>query len=195
MGTFKNVVWPCITVIVICVAWLLINSDKVVDNVNTFKKWYGSSKALEGVWNNSTEGDLDPPKWLSDQKDSMEIRLTVENSLVDGTIITGKLRKLIPWDYVLLEGKKRILQNTLDVEAFDFIGGKRVSFGRFKIHLDGDKLIVDNLESNFHFFPESAALIKVSSIAFPELSHGDDRQGNKNPPKIIPDKNQVNSYQ
>ena len=186
MKVFRNVVWPCLTVVVVCVAWLLINSDKVVDNLTTFTKWYGSSKALEGVWNNSTEGDLDPPKWLSEQKDSMEIRLTIDDSRVDGTIITGKLRKLIPWNYVLLQGKKRALQNSLDVEAFDFVGGKKVSFGRFKIHLDGEKLIVDNLDSDFHFFPESAALTKISSIAFPKLSHGEDGQRDKSPPEITP---------
>ena len=125
----------------------------------------------------------------------MEIRLTIDNSLVDGTIVTGKLKKLIPWDYVLLQGKKRVLQNSLDVEAFDYVGGKKVSFGRFNIHLDGDRLIVDNLESDFHFFPQSAALSKVSSNAFPELSHGEDRQRDKNPPNITPYGNKVNSDQ
>ncbi|WP_213715722.1 hypothetical protein [Cedecea lapagei] len=202
MSVIKNIIWPCITVIVICVAWVLINADKVIDNIDKFKSWHGSSAALEGRWNNSTEYDLDPPSWLVNQKDFVEVRITIENSRMDGTITSDALKKVIPFEYVLLEGKKRAFRDTIDAEAFDFIGGKRVSFGRFLLTLKGDALIVDALDDVDHVFPKESMLIKKSKVAFPGLKkmdseeeHGDEHEQPpifRSNPDQIDGKNQKN---
>ncbi len=127
MRFFKNTAWPCITVIVACISWVLVNGDKVVDNVHAFQTWYGTSKALEGRWNNSTEYNIDPPEWLTNQKDFVEIRITLKDSVVDGTISSEKLRKIFPYDYVLLTGEKRGFRDTLDAYAFDYVLGKKTT--------------------------------------------------------------------
>ncbi|MCW9581288.1 hypothetical protein ORL26_18075 [Raoultella ornithinolytica] len=171
MSTFKSVVWPCITAIAVSLAWVLINADKVIDNIDKFKSWYGSSAALEGVWNNSTEYDIDPPEWLKNQKDNVEIRLTIKDSVIDGTIGSGKLKELTHYfDYVLLTGKKRSFRDTLDAYAFDYVLGKKVYFGSFTIHRDGEKLIVKANKEAQSFFPEESILIKDSDVAFPNLN-------------------------
>lgn len=169
MSTFKNIIWPCVTAIVVCMAWILINADKVIDNIDKFKTWYGTSASLEGVWNNSTEYDIDPPEWLKNQKDYVEIRLTIKDSIIDGTIGSGKLKELTHYfDYVLLTGKKLSFRDTLDAYAFDYVQGKKVHFGTFVIHRDGDKLIVKASKEAQEFFPEEAMLIKKSDVAFPK---------------------------
>lgn len=167
MENFKNIVWPCITAIVISLSWVLINGDKVIDNIDKFKSWYGTSSALEGVWNNSTEYDIDPPEWLANQQDSVEVRLTIEDSVIDGTIGSGKLKELTHhFDYVLLTGKKRGLRDTLDAYAFDYVLGKKVHFGSFIITREGDRLVVKADKNAQVYFPEESILIKKSDVAF-----------------------------
>ncbi|HGM6972328.1 MULTISPECIES: hypothetical protein [Serratia] len=187
MNTFKTIVWPCITIIVVCISWVLINGDKVIDNIEKFKVWYGSSAAMEGIWDNSTEGDIDPPLWLTNQNEFVQVRLTVKDSILDGTISSENQRKHIPFDYILLTGKKRPFRDVIDAEAFDYIGGKRVSFGKFTISIEGDALAVESLSDSQTFFPKKSMLIKQSTIAFPELSENDsskqDGNKDKNPPK------------
>lgn len=170
MSTFRSVVWPCVTIIVVSISWVLINADKAIDNIDKFKSWYGTSTSLEGIWNNSTEYDLDPPEWLTKQKDKVELRLTIKDSVIDGTIGSDELKERTHYfDYVLLTGKKRSFRDTLDAYAFDFVLGKKVYFGSFTIHRDGDKLIVKADEDAQVFFPEESILIKKSDVAFPEL--------------------------
>lgn len=174
MENFKNIVWPCITAIVICLSWVLINGDKVIDNIEKFKVWYGSSAALEGVWNNSTEYDIDPPEWLTNQQDGVEVRLTIKDSIIDGTIGSGKLKELTHhFDYVLLTGKKRSFRDTIDAYAFDYVLGKKVHFGSFTITREGDRLIVKANEDARTYFPAESILIKTSDVAFPSIISND----------------------
>lgn len=168
MNKLKTI-WPYITIIFAAVAWVLVNSNQVVDNYNSFLKWYGTSPALEGRWNNSSEGDLDPPTWLTSQKDFVETRITIDKSQLDGSITSGALKKVIPFDYVLLTGKKRAFRNTIDAEAFDYIEGKRVSFGYYTISLSDDVLTVIANNDGNPFFPRESKLIKRSNIAFPPI--------------------------
>lgn len=196
MRKFRSNIWPYIAVLITGLSWLAINSDKVIDNYNSFTKWYGSSKSLEGIWSNSFEGDIDPPEWLTNQPDSMEVRLSIDKSLVDGTIITGRLRKLVPWEYILLEGKKHPFQNTLDVDAYDYIDGKKVLFGRLSISIDDNKLIIDNLDKDeTSFFPKTTYLVKVSEVAFPELANKKNSKDDEDPPILIPKPDGIDSQQ
>ncbi|EAP6364773.1 hypothetical protein EI752_13255 [Salmonella enterica] len=174
MERFKNIVWPCITAIVISLSWVLINGDKVIDNIEKFKVWYDTSAALEGVWNNSTEYDIDPPEWLTNQQDEVEVRLTIKGSIIDGTIGSGKLKKLTHnFDYVLLTGKKRSFRDTLDAYAFDYVLGKKVHFGSFTITRDGERLVVKANEDAQRYFPAESILIKKSDVAFPPITPKD----------------------
>ncbi|QHP55025.1 hypothetical protein EH203_14960 [Pectobacterium carotovorum subsp. carotovorum] len=171
MGIFKGVVWPCITIIAICITWALVNGDKAVDNINNFKKWYGSSVTLTGTWNNSTEYDMDPPEWLESQSEFVEVKITISDSVVDGTITTTKLAKILPFDFVLLTGKKKPFRNVIDAEAFDYIGGKRVSFGKFMISDDDGRLLLETKSSPGNLFPVRALLQKKDSDPFPEQNN------------------------
>ncbi|EAA0985266.1 hypothetical protein DT183_00320 [Salmonella enterica subsp. enterica serovar London] len=186
MRFFKNTAWPCITVIVACISWVLVNGDKVVDNVHAFRTWYGTSKALEGRWNNSTEFDIDPPEWLTNQKDFVEVRITLKNSVVDGTISSGKLRKIFPYDYVLLTGEKRGFRDTLDAYAFDYVLGKKIYFGSFVLSREGERLYVVADETAQKYFPKESILLKVSDDAFPNLKNdklsNEKSETNENPP-------------
>lgn len=187
MNVFKTIVWPCVTIIVVCIAWVLINGDKVVENIDKYKEWYGSSPTMEGIWNNSTEYDIDPPAWLANQKEFVEVRITLKNSVLDGTISSSELMKHVPFEYILLTGTKRAFRDTIDAEAFDYIRGKRVSFGKFSIRTDGNALVVESLDTSRSLFPEKSMLIKKSDVAFPELNEENSTEQNsknhKNPPK------------
>ncbi|WP_209732081.1 hypothetical protein [Cronobacter sakazakii] len=186
MRFFKNTAWPCITVIVACISWVLVNGDKVVDNVHAFQTWYGTSKALEGRWNNSTEYNIDPPEWLTNQKDFVEIRITLKDSVVDGTISSEKLRKIFPYDYVLLTGEKRGFRDTLDAYAFDYVLGKKNYFGSFVLSRKGERLYVEADETAQKYFPKESILLKVSEDAFPNLKNdklsNEKSETNENPP-------------
>ncbi|WP_105537559.1 hypothetical protein [Cronobacter turicensis] len=186
MRFFKNTAWPCITVIVACISWVLVNGDKVVDNVHAFQTWYGTSKVLEGRWNNSTEYNIDPPEWLTNQKDFVEIRITLKDSVVDGTISSEKLRKIFPYDYVLLTGKKRGFRDTLDAYAFDYVLGKKNYFGSFVLSRKGERLYVEADETAQKYFPKESILLKVSEDAFPNLKNdklsNEKSETNENPP-------------
>lgn len=199
MRFLKNTAWPCITVIVACISWVLVNGDKVIDNVNAFQTWYGTSKALEGKWNNSTENDIDPPEWLSNQKDFVEVRITLKDSVIDGTISSGRLKKLYPYDFVLLTGEKRSFRDTLDAYAFDFVLGKKINFGSFVIYRDGERLYVDADETAQQYFPKRSILLKKTDIAFPEIksdkSGSEEGEADKNPPIRGVTPNQVDSNQ
>lgn len=179
MRTFRRKVWPYVTVIVACVAWMLVNTDKVVDNISLLHSWYGESSSLEGQWSNSIEGHLEAPDWLSSQSELVELRLTIKDSSVDGTIMSGRLKSLIPFEYVLLGGSKRMLRNTLDAYAFDFVSGKRINFGSFIISLDGERLVIDADEAAQNYFPKQSILIKTSNTAFPELETRDESGDDK----------------
>ncbi|PIJ47878.1 hypothetical protein BL250_17885 [Erwinia sp. OLTSP20] len=186
MRFLKNTAWPCITIIVACVSWVLVNGDKVVDNFHAFQAWYGASKALEGIWNNSTEFDIDPPEWLTNQKDFVEVRITLKNSIVDGTITSGKLKRVFPYEYVLLTGKKRGFRDTIDAYAFDYILGKKIHFGSFMLSREGERLYVKADETAQKYFPKESFLLKVSEDAFPNLkadkSSDKESETNENPP-------------
>lgn len=186
MHILKSAAWPCITVIVACISWVLVNGDKVVENVNAFKIWYGTSKKLEGRWNNSTNFDIDPPEWLSSQKNFVEVRITLQDSVIDGTITSGELMKVFPYNYVLLTGEKRSFRDTLDAYAFDYVLGKKVYFGSFMIHRAGERLYVDADETAQKYFPKQSILLKKSDIAFPNLntdkSSNDEGEASEEPP-------------
>lgn len=196
MRFLKNTAWPCITVIVACLSWVLVNGDKVVQNIQSFQSWYGSSKALEGRWDNSTEYDIDPPEWLTKQEDGVQIWITIKNSILDGAIMSGKLSKIFPFEYVLLTGEKRGLRDTLDAYAFDYILGKKTYFGSFTIHREGERLIVDADETAQQFFPKRSILLKKSDIAFPALEeqklNQNKSENDEQPPLRIPKPDHVN---
>ncbi|WP_431296777.1 hypothetical protein [Rahnella sp. PAMC 25559] len=171
MNLLKKTVWPCITMIVLCITWGLVNGDKAIENAGKFVDWYGSSKALEGVWDNSTEYDIDPPVWLTSQEEPVEVRISVTDSQLDGTISTHKLKESIPLSFVLLKGTKRPFRDILDVEAFDYIMGKKTTFATFTMRVDGsNRLIIDKEHDYGDLFPAHAILVKKSAIAFPELT-------------------------
>lgn len=171
MSFFKKTIWPCVTVIVVCIAWVFVNGDKVVENMQSYQAWYGSSKALEGQWDNSSEYDIDPPTWLTEQNELVKMRLTITDSIVNGAVMSDKLSSLIPLEYVLLSGGKRSFRDTLDAYAFDYVMGKKVYFGSFVIHRDGEKLIVEADDIAQRYFPKKSILIKKSDVAFPELKN------------------------
>ncbi|EIV6705587.1 TPA: hypothetical protein ACW71V_004061 [Klebsiella aerogenes] len=199
MRFLKRTAWPCITVIIACTSWVLVNGDKVVDNVHAFQEWYGTSKALEGRWNNSTEFDIDPPEWLTKQEDLVEVRITLKNSVIDGTITSGKLKSVFPYDYVLLTGKKRGFRDTLDAYAFDYILGKKIHFGSFVLSREGERLHVEADKIAQRFFPKESILLKVSDNAFPNLkidkSDDVERETNENPPIRGVSRNHIDSNQ
>ncbi|NDL62537.1 hypothetical protein [Acerihabitans arboris] len=168
MNIWKFAIWPSLTVLAVIVAWVLINGDKAVDNIDKFKKWYGSSPAITGIWDNSTEYDIDPPKWLTDQHEYMRIEMTVEDSKVDGIIATEKLQKALPFEFVLLSGDKKSFRDEIEAVAFDYIMGKKVIFGTLNIKVKDGVLIVKKTSSNGGYFPDEARLAKKSEIAFPE---------------------------
>lgn len=199
MRLLKSTLWPCITVIVACISWVLVNGDKVVDNVNAFKTWYGTSKGLEGRWSNSAKSDIDPPEWISNQKDFVEVRITLKDSVIDGTITSGELMKVFPYNYVLLTGEKRSFRDTLDAYAFDYVLGKKVYFGSFVIHRAGDRLYVDADETAQKYFPKQSILLKESNTAFPNLltdkSSNDEGEASDEPPIRGISPNHINSNQ
>lgn len=197
MRFLKSTAWPCITVIVACLSWVLVNGDKVVENMQSFQAWYGSSRALEGKWDNSTENDIDPPEWLTKQEDNVQVWITIKNSELDGAIMSGKLSKSIPFEYVLITGKKRGLRDTLDAYAFDYILGKKIYFGSFTIYREGERLVVEADETAQKFFPKRSVLLKKSDVAFPALeekeSSSNKSEDNEQPPIRLSKPDHVNT--
>ncbi|MHC6141619.1 hypothetical protein ACXJY3_18415 [Morganella morganii] len=159
--------WSSLSIIFLTIGWVLINGDKALENINSFRQWHGSSPELTGKWTNSTEGWVDERKWHGDKYPFMEIELTVENYEAEGTISTKKIKEILPFDFVLFRGKKSYFSNTIDGVAFDYILGKEVILGTISLSLNDDgELIVIDSERAPSIFPKKTILWKISDQAF-----------------------------
>lgn len=168
MKISNKIKWSSLSVVVLVIGWVLLNGDKAVENVNKFICWYGSSPKLTGTWTNATEGWVDSENWHGNRYDFMELKITVNNSSVDGTITTDSIKNTFPYNFVLFKGKKKPFSDSISGEAFEVISGKEVTLGKFNLTIQNDELHVDNVSSSENLFPPKTILFKRSSTAFNE---------------------------
>lgn len=158
--------WSSLSVVFLTIGWVLINGDKVLENINSFRQWHGSSTELSGKWTNSTEGWVDESKWHGEKHPFMEIELTVKNYEAEGTITTKKIKETLPFDFALFRGKKSYFSNTVDGVAFEYILGKETILGTMSLSLndDGELIVIDSKKSR-SIFPQKTILWKTSNQA------------------------------
>lgn len=171
MKISNKIKWSSLSIIFLTLGWVLLNGDKALENINTFRHWHGSSPELTGKWTNSTDGWLGASNWHGNNYEFMEIELEVENYEVEGIVTSNKIKELLPFDFVLFKGKKNYFSNTIEGVAFDFINGNEVNLGVMSLTIDknGELVILQN-EKYASLFPEKVVLRKVSNTAFDSLN-------------------------
>lgn len=118
---------------------LLTNAENLnKESVRIFKQinaWYSDDSAWAGVWSTYPEGIVD----IEDMKLSttdLRLHLVADSGKLSGEITSKLICQTVPTlDYLLLEGTTS--GDTATLTAFDFLGGHRRDFFRFKAKREG----------------------------------------------------------
>ena len=163
--------WIWVTAFALVVSWVLLNGVDALSNAEKLpaaisslyakvSTWYRTDQEWTGKWSN--EGEVD----IRFQPDAyVDIDLLVQDGSVQGTISSQQQRDDIPLQFVLIEGA--VVDDVLDVLAFDYVQGVRSRIATFKITRvasDGlDQIKVVTTWQALPWFPEETTMWRVGS--------------------------------
>ncbi len=123
------------------------------------RDWYMTDAQLSAVWTNSTEYILGMGEGPTPDN-TIHIRLSVYGSDVSGEIAGGNLKKIVPFDLVLIEGKKQ--RGGIEAMAYDYIGGQKTRLASFRLRqLDDGELQFETTNQPGRIFPPQVRLFKA----------------------------------
>lgn len=161
-------IWLKLSAGVAALALLLTNINSILSNArqlpgewgktaDQFSSWYHEDAAWNGRWTSHPEGYVDEAD-MGLSKDDVEIRLSVENGEIDGTIATKGICDPVPFvDFVLLRGDISG-GKTAHVVAWDIFGGHATDIAKLKLVRDGITMKVTFEEGANQLFPPEAKI-------------------------------------
>jgi hypothetical protein len=166
--------WLKLSAGVAALALLLTNINSILSNArqlpgewrktaNQFSSWYHEDAEWNGRWTNDPEGYVDEAD-MNLSKDDVEIRLSVENGEIDGTIATKGICDRVPFvDFVLLRGDISG-RKTARVVAWDIFGGHATDIAKLKLVRDGVTMKVTFEEGANQLFPPESKIALASNL-------------------------------
>jgi hypothetical protein len=160
--------WLKVSAGIAALAVLLTNVNSILSNArelpgewgktaNQFSSWYHEDAAWNGRWTNNPEGYVDEAD-MNLSGDEVEIRLSVENGKIDGSIATKGICDRLPFvDFVLLRGDVSG-GKTAHVVAWDIFGGHAADIAKLKLVRNGIMMKVTLEEGPNQLFPLEAEI-------------------------------------
>jgi hypothetical protein len=150
------------------IGWIVLNSGPAYSNIQKAWEWWRVDHTYSGRWSNDGEGYVDnapPGALMGPSPDRVELAIHVEGGEVMGDIHSPRLCKHLPWQYVMIDGRRRWWGfGGLWMRAWDHIRGERTGFGDFEVHHDWktDTIEVRTLRPT-PFFPDRVQLHRIES--------------------------------
>lgn len=137
--------WIFLSALTAMLGWFAANAVSALENLEKLPStvdrvygkavsWYHEDPAWTGVWSIKSEGFIDHVE-LSPV--DVHIEMATERGVVDGTISSPGLCKLLPLSaYVLLEG--RVVGGKVQAIAYDYIGGVRKNLFQVEVYREAN---------------------------------------------------------
>lgn len=148
---------------------LLKAADDVPALAKKTKDWWNTDPTFTGTW--TSEGDMAATdEDIGGKSGPVAIDLTVYAGEADGVITTGGLKSagIGPYTTILLRGRR--VGSTLDVQAYDFVGGEEKIFANIKLTPAEGELILTT-DGKSPLFPAKARVHRDSN-AMPATEAG-----------------------
>lgn len=120
---------------------LTVNGPTLLKNGKDFVEWYRIDQNVSGRWNNTSEGDIEPPSWTVSDDDAVFLDVSVYDGQISGSAVSKRLcRHNIRTD-LFVEGD--LSRNVGHVVFWDYIGGERRLFAKATIHVNRSAHLLD----------------------------------------------------
>lgn len=120
---------------------------------DSLSAWFNEEDVWKGHWDEEPDGIVDlPDMMLTSFGASIDI-LEIKRGQLNGTIYTPQLRRVMPFDFALLEGRLDRADRA-EVTAFDIFQGHRKNIATLRIVRDGNLMVVTPLDDPLELFPK-----------------------------------------
>lgn len=161
--------WPYVAGTAGVVAWLLLNTPEVLQNmrgtpeevrrtVAQYQSWLHEDSEWTGTWSASPEGVVDSGDMDLSAVD-LEITIWAKGGDIDGTIATKRICQKVPVDYILLRGK--VSGDRARVIVWDIVGSKKMVFAELELTRDGEIMTVKPVKGMVDWFPATARIARA----------------------------------
>ncbi|MHA6879435.1 hypothetical protein [Ralstonia pseudosolanacearum] len=120
---------------------LTTNGPALLKNMKDLAEWSRTDQDLSGRWNNSSEGNMEPPTWSTSEGDAVFLEMTAYQGNLSGVAISQRLCKYSPHTDVFVEGQ---LAGSKGVLMFwDYVRGEKRAFAKAKFRVDRARKLLD----------------------------------------------------